>query len=93
MFVDSVAMRKWLIANPSAYTEQYKELLPKITARLASVGNLTTSSGATTRIEIIELTATDEQLVSERDEQPTAFGVDGTAIAIFLRTSALPASA
>lgn len=29
----------------------------------------------------------------ERDEQPTAFGVDGTAIAIFLRTSALPASA
>ncbi len=40
-----------------------------------------------------------EQLVphapveSERDEQRTAFGVDGTAIAIFLRTSALLASA
>ncbi|WP_158665402.1 M81 family metallopeptidase [Sinorhizobium fredii] len=29
----------------------------------------------------------------ERDEQPTAFGVDGTAIALFLRTSASPASA
>ncbi len=30
---------------------------------------------------------------SERDEQLTAFGVDGTAMALFLRTSASPASA
>jgi len=29
----------------------------------------------------------------ERDEQPTAFGVDGIAIALSFRTSALPASA
>jgi hypothetical protein len=65
MFVDSVAMRKWLSANPSAYTEQYKELLPKITARLASVGNVKTSSGAEARYEIIEVTSTDEQLVAQ----------------------------
>uniref|UniRef100_UPI003F494B1A hypothetical protein n=1 Tax=Ensifer adhaerens TaxID=106592 RepID=UPI003F494B1A len=30
---------------------------------------------------------------SERDEQPTAFGVDGIAIALSFRTSALPALA
>ncbi|KAB2772691.1 hypothetical protein F9L00_25080, partial [Brucella anthropi] len=29
----------------------------------------------------------------ERDEQPTAFGVDGIAIALSFRTSVLPASA
>lgn len=29
----------------------------------------------------------------ERDEQPTVFGVDGIAIALSFRTSALPASA
>ncbi|WP_349958106.1 recombinase family protein [Rhizobium sp. ZPR3] len=31
--------------------------------------------------------------IRERDEQPTAFGVDGIAIALSFRTSALPASA
>ena len=31
------------------------------------------------------------KLNGERDEQPTAFGVDGFAIAPFVRTSALPA--
>ena len=65
MFVDSVAMRKWLIANPSAYTEQYKELLPKITARLASIGNLVTSTGEIAQIEVIELQLTDERLVAQ----------------------------
>ncbi|WP_192803903.1 hypothetical protein [Sinorhizobium alkalisoli] len=32
-------------------------------------------------------------LLRERDEPPTAFGIDGMAIAVSVRTSALPASA
>lgn len=37
--------------------------------------------------------AAERLMESERDEQPTAFGVDGIAIALSFRTSALPASA
>ena len=63
MFVDSVAMKKWLSSNPSAYTEQFKELLPKITARLAGSRNIVTASGRETTIGIVEIGSTDEYLV------------------------------
>jgi hypothetical protein len=59
MFVDSVSMKKWLGSNPSAYTQQYKELLPKITARLLS----SNVSVGDTKLEIIEITSTDALLV------------------------------
>lgn len=39
------------------------------------------------------LSGVDMTTKRERDEQLTAFGVDGTAMALFLRTSASPASA
>ena len=45
MFVDSIAMKKWLDAHPSAYTEQFKEILPKVTARLAKSRSVVSSSG------------------------------------------------
>lgn len=63
MFVDSVAMNKWLSSNPSAYTEQYKELLPKLTARLAASHNVVTASGKEATIDIVKITSTDEYLV------------------------------
>ncbi|WP_051749788.1 hypothetical protein [Sphingobium chlorophenolicum] len=63
MFVDSVAMNKWLSSNPSAYTEQYKELLPKLTARLAASQNVVTASGKEATIDIVQITSTDEYLV------------------------------
>ena len=63
MFVDSVSMKKWLSSNPSAYTEQFKELLPTLTARIAASRNIVTSSGKETKIDILQITSTDEYLV------------------------------
>lgn len=63
MFVDSIAMKKWLGSNPSAYTEQYKEMLPKLTARLAASKSIVSSSGKEAKIDIVELTSTDDYLV------------------------------
>lgn len=63
MFVDSIAMRKWLGSNPSAYTEQYKEMFPKLTARLAASKSIVSSSGKEATIDIVELTSTDDYLV------------------------------
>ncbi len=65
MFVDSIAMKKWLSSHPSAYTEQYKELLPKIVARLSKLRNVKTSSGGEATIDLLELTLTDEYLVEK----------------------------
>lgn len=63
MFVDSIAMKKWLSSTPSAYTEQYKRLLPALTARLAGTTNVVTSTGKQASIDIVEITATDAYLV------------------------------
>lgn len=60
MFVDSIAMKRWLGSNPSAYSQQYKELLPKITARLLVS---TTSAGKEAKLEVFEITSTDAFLV------------------------------
>lgn len=63
MFVDSVAMKKWMSSNPSAYAEQYKELLPRITARFSTSKSIVSSSGRETTIEVLEITSTDTYLV------------------------------
>ncbi len=63
MFVDSMAMKKWLSSNPSAYTEQYKELLPALTARFAGTKNVVTSTGRQASIDIVEIAPTDAYLV------------------------------
>jgi len=65
MFVDSIAMKKWLSSNPSAYTQQYKELLPKLIARLAASKSIKQSDGKETKIDILEITSTDEYLVEQ----------------------------
>jgi hypothetical protein len=62
MYVDSIAMRKWLSSNPSAYAEQYKEMLPKLTARLSGK-SIVSPSGNEATIGILEITSTDEYLV------------------------------
>lgn len=59
MFVDSMAMIKWLSSNPSAYIEQYKELLPKITARFS------TSVIDETKIAVFEIMSTDRYIVEQ----------------------------
>lgn len=63
MFVDSIAMKKWLSSNPSAYTEQYKALLPALTARFTSTKSVITSSGKQASLDIVEIGATDAYLV------------------------------
>lgn len=65
MFVDSIAMNKWLSSNPSAYTQQFKENLPKLAARYSASKSIVTSSGNEARVDFFEITTTDEYLVSE----------------------------
>lgn len=62
MYVDSIAMRKWLSSNPSAYAEQFREMLPKLTARLSGK-SVVSSSGNEATIGILNITSTDEYLV------------------------------
>lgn len=65
MFVDSFAMKKWLSSNPSAFAEQYKEILPTLTARLAASKAVISSSGDEAQIDIFEITSTDVYLVEQ----------------------------
>ncbi|PRZ45612.1 hypothetical protein [Tritonibacter scottomollicae] len=66
MFVDSVAMRDWLEANPSAYTQQYKELLPKLVATLAAVADIKNEkTGETTKVPIVQISSTVDHLVKQ----------------------------
>lgn len=65
MFVDSIAMKNWLSTNPSAYTQQFKENLPKLAARYATSKNVVTSLGSETRLDFFQITSAEEYLVSE----------------------------
>ncbi len=65
MFVDSIAMKKWLSTNPSAYTQQFKEKLPELTARYSVSKNIVTSAGNEKRLDFFHITTTEEYLVSE----------------------------
>lgn len=65
MFVDSIAMKKWLSSNPSVYTQQFKENLPKLAARFAATKSILNSKGEEARLDIFSITTTDEYLVAE----------------------------
>lgn len=62
MYVDSVAMKKWLDSNPTMSTEQYRSLYPRIEARMSSVENVL---GGETNILLIQLNDQDEYLISQ----------------------------
>jgi len=64
MFVDSVVMKKWLSSNPSGYTEQYKELLPKVIDRLAA-SSFSKPDIQEAANQILEITAADGYLVEK----------------------------
>lgn len=63
MYVDSVAMKRWLSSNPSAYADQFKELLPKLVARVSGSKNIVSSSGNEATVGVLEITSTDIYLV------------------------------
>jgi len=65
MFVDSIAMKKWLSSHPSAYTQQFKDNLPKLAAQYAATKNVVTSAGNEAIVTFFRITTTDEYLVAE----------------------------
>lgn len=58
MYVDSIAMKKWLDSNPSVYTEQYRNLHPKVIAKISNDG----LGGQTI---LLEIESVDQLLVAE----------------------------
>jgi hypothetical protein len=62
MYVDSVAMKKWLDTNPTMSTEQYRALYPRVEAKFSSVED---DSGAERSVLIIHVNDQDEYLVSQ----------------------------
>ena len=65
MFVDSIAFRNWMGANEFVYAEQYREMLPKLMARLSAMKKIVTSSGKEATLGILEITSTDAYLVEK----------------------------
>jgi hypothetical protein len=66
MFVDSIALRDWLEANPSAYMQQYKEILPKLIARLTAVASIKDEeSGTSRKVPILTISSTMRELVEK----------------------------
>ncbi|WP_460272479.1 hypothetical protein [Celeribacter sp. ULVN23_4] len=66
MFVDSVAMGDWLAANPSAYTQHYKELLPQLVTRLAAIADVKDSlTGQTRKVPVVEVSNTVDHIVKQ----------------------------
>ena len=64
MYVDSVAMKKWLDSNPSVFTEQYRDLYPKMIAKLSSLKTNSTSE-LNPGVVLIEFQNSDEYLVGQ----------------------------
>ncbi len=62
MYVDSVAMKKWLDGNPTMYTEQYRALYAPIEAKMTSVE---IAPGVEKSVLLIQLIDHDEYLVSQ----------------------------
>ncbi|CAB3727231.1 hypothetical protein LMG3458_04505 [Achromobacter deleyi] len=63
MYVDGVAMKKWLDANPSIYAEEYRNIYPKLIAAINSANeNLESNQN---EVVIIKLLNTDHTLISE----------------------------
>ena len=65
MYVDLIAFRKWMSANEFVYAEQYKEMLPKLLARLSATAKVVTASGDEASLGIYEITSTDAYLVEK----------------------------
>jgi len=63
MFVDSMAMKKWLETNPSLDVEQFKELLPKIASRMARPVPANPSDGADAAKDLLGLSQTYDRLI------------------------------
>ncbi|WP_236669246.1 hypothetical protein [Burkholderia gladioli] len=61
MYVDSVAMRKWLDSNPTVATEQYRSLYPEWNARISALNSEDTDR----KILLIELFNEYEYLIDE----------------------------
>lgn len=60
MYVDSVAMKKWLDSNPTISTEQYRALYPRVEARRSSL-----REGGEKNLLVIQVNDKDEYLVSQ----------------------------
>jgi hypothetical protein len=61
MYVDSVAMKRWLDSNPTVSTEQYRALYPIS----ASISAVSTESGEDGNLLLIRLHNQDEYLISQ----------------------------
>lgn len=62
MYVDSVAMKKWLDSNPTISTEQYRSLYPKIQALIASVD---TGENNSPNLVLLQITDQNEDLLAQ----------------------------
>lgn len=62
MYVDSVAMKKWLDGNPTVSTEQYRSLYPRVGAWMASVDD---PKEGKTDVLIIELMVQSQYLIEQ----------------------------
>ena len=62
MYVDSIAMKKWLDSNPSIATEQYRALYPRIEAKLSAIE---TEDSTTKNVLVIKVNDQDNYLISE----------------------------
>lgn len=62
MYVDSVAMKKWLDSNPTVSTEQYRSLYPRVGARMASVEG---SQEGKADVLVIELIGQSQYLIEQ----------------------------
>lgn len=62
MYVDSVAMKKWLDTNPTVSTEQYRSLYPQVEAEISSLGGNNANDEG---IVIIRLNSQNEYLVTQ----------------------------
>lgn len=62
MYVDSVAMKKWLDSNPTVATEQYRSLYPRVGARMASVDD---PQDGKTDVLVIKLTVQSQYLIEQ----------------------------
>lgn len=62
MYVDSVAMKKWLDSNPTISTEQYRSLYPKIQALIASLNN---DDGSESNIVLLQINDQNDDLLAQ----------------------------
>lgn len=61
MYVDSIAMKKWLDSNPTISTEQYRALYPRMEAKLSAID----SADGATNVLVIKINDQDDYLISE----------------------------